>query len=95
MGNDNFAGQIAEQYRLIGARLLSLDEKVTTVNNTVIKIESTMVTKDLCESRRDKVYQEVRRVSKMKFLIQGPLTVLGAVIGGIIGFITFGKLGGK
>lgn len=78
-------------------------EDVTEIKLNVVKIESTMVTKDNCNGKRIQVFREfrtadnelksqIRKVGTIKLILQAPLTVIGGLIGGFIAWWTVGKI---
>jgi len=82
---NELAGQINEQHRETQARLISLDDKITDVNNNVIKIENTMQTKDVCELHRDCVHDAIRKAG-MWNKIATSIALFAAAMVGWLGF---------
>lgn len=82
---DELAGQIVNQYKSIDARLICLDDKVTDTHDRVIKIESTMQTKDVCEERRAAMREKMNK----KRFANKVMAFLGGIVGGIIAVVTF------
>ena len=84
------AGQINEQHRATEARLIDLDTKVTDVRERVIKIESTMQTKDACELHRDAVHDEIRKVGRLNKVVGG----IGLALAALVAWLTTKLNGG-
>ena len=81
MNIEDLAGQMNEQHRETQARLIKLDEDVADVQKNVVKIESTMQTKEVCEKHRNKVHDSIRKAGALNRIISSLAIPIAAVIG--------------
>ena len=89
MNIEDLAGQKNNQHRETQARLIKLDEDVADVRENVIKIESTMQTKDVCERHRNGVHDSIRRAGMWNKIA----AFIATVAAGIVAYLGF--RGGK